>query len=115
MSTITHDDIGQDVRRILISGRLDAHGTDSVASRLVQLAGGTQKAVIVDLSHVQYLASIGLGALISSAKTVKGRGGTIALVVGRGSPAMMSLEASGLDKLIPVFRSFPDAERAALG
>lgn len=115
MSTISHDDIGQDLRRILISGRLDTTGTNSIASHLIELAAGTRKAVIVDLSHVQYLASIGLGALISSAKALTRRGGKMALVVDKGSTVMMSLEATGVDKLIPVFRSLSDAEKAVLG
>jgi anti-anti-sigma factor len=114
MSSITHDDVGQDLRRILISGRLDTAGTNSIASQLVELAGGSRKAVVVDLSQVQFLASIGLGALVSSAKAVKGRGGKMALVVEKGSPVMMSLEASGVDQLIPVFRHPADAEKAVL-
>ena len=113
MSTITHDDVGENLRRILISGRLDTPGTNSIASRLVELATG-KKAVVVDLSHVQFLASVGVGALISSAKAVTGRGGKMALVVDKGSPVMMSISAIGLDKLIPIFRNVSDAERAAL-
>jgi anti-anti-sigma factor len=114
MSTISHDDIGEDLRRILISGRLDTPGTNSIASQLVELAGGPKKAVVVDLSDVQFLASIGIGALINSAKSVKGRGGKMALVVNDGSSVMMSLRATGLDQLIPIFRKLSDAERAAL-
>ena len=112
MSSITHDDVGQDLRRILISGRLDTAGTNSIASQLIELAGGPKKAVVVDLSQVQFLASIGLGALVSSAKSVKARGGKMALVVEKGSPVMMSLEASGVDQLIPVYRHPADAETA---
>ena len=115
MSTISHDDARQDLRRILISGRLDTTGTNSIASNLIELAAGTPRAVIVDLSHVQFLASIGLSTLISSAKAVTGRGRKMALVVDKGSTVMMSLEATGVDKLIPIFRNLPDAERAVLG
>ena len=114
MSTISHDDIGQDLRRIMISGRLDASGNNSIASQLVELASEPKKAVVVDLSDVQYLASIGIGTLISCAKAVKARGGKIALVVSKGSGVMMSLQATGIDKLIPIFRKLSDAESAAL-
>jgi anti-anti-sigma factor len=113
MSTISHDDVGQNLRRILISGRLDTPGTDSIATRLVELAGA-KKAVVVDLSHVQFLASVGIGALISSAKAVSARGGKMTLVADRGSSVRMSLEAVGLDKLIPIYRNVTDAEKAAL-
>jgi hypothetical protein len=38
----------------------------------------------------------------------------MALVVPDGSSVMMSLRATGLDQLIPIFRKLSDAERAAL-
>ena len=44
MSIISHDDVSQDLRRIMISGRLDTPGTNSIASQLVELAGGPKKA-----------------------------------------------------------------------
>jgi hypothetical protein len=36
------------------------------------------------------------------------------LVVAGGSSVVMSLEATGVNELIPVFRNAADAERAAL-
>jgi hypothetical protein len=36
------------------------------------------------------------------------------LVVDGGSSALMSLEATGVDQLIPIFRNAADAERAAV-
>ena len=114
MSTISHDDVGQDLRRIMISGRLDASGETSIASRLVELASEAKKTVVVDLSDVQYLASIGVGALIASAKAVNAHGGKMALVVNKSSPVMMSIHATGIDKLIPIYRTLFDAESAAL-
>lgn len=112
--SISHVDVGEDLRRIMISGRLDMPGTDSVASQLVELTAAPKRGVVVDLSSVRYLASIGIGALIASAKAVKKRGGKMVLVVDDGSTVMMSLEATGVDQLIPVFKSAADAERAAL-
>jgi len=113
MSIISHDDVGE-LRRIVISGRLDTTGTNSIAAQLVELTAAPKKAVVVDLSDVKFLASIGIGALITSAKAVKSRGGKMALVVNGGSTVMMSLEATGVDQLIPVFESSSEAERAAL-
>ena len=115
MSTISYDDVGEDLRRIIVSGRLDTTGTNSIASQLVELAQAPKRVVVVDLSNVQYLASIGIGALITSAKAVKGRGGKMALVVDHSSGVMMSLRATGTDQLIPVYENFSDAESAALG
>jgi anti-sigma B factor antagonist len=112
--SISHEDIGENLRRIVISGRLDIPGTDEIATKLAALSNSTKKGVVVDLTSLQFLASIGIRALISSAKTVKQRGGKMVLVVLSGSSVVLSLEATGVNELIPVFKSAADAERAAL-
>ena len=112
--SISYKDVGENLRRIVISGRLDIAGTDSVASKLEELTAAPKKGVVVDLSSLQFLASIGIRALITSAKAVQQRGGKMVLVVDDGSTVGMSLEATGVDELIPVFRNASDAERAAL-
>lgn len=112
--SITHEDIGDNLRRIMITGRLDMPGTDSVASKLVELTAAPKKGIVVDLTSLRFLASIGISALITSAKAVKQRGGKMVLVVSPGSSAAMSLEATGVDELIPVFSATDEAEKAAV-
>ena len=94
---ISHTDIGDNLREIVISGRLDIPGTESVAGELEKLAAAPKKGVVVDVSSLKFLASIGIRALFKSAKAVKERG----------------LEATGVNKLIPMFKSNAEAERAA--
>ena len=113
--SISFDDVGSDLRRIVISGRLDMPGTESVASQLVELTSAHKRAVVVDLSSLRFLASIGIRALISSAKAVQQRQGRMVLLVNEGSSVMMSLKATGVDELIPVFDDASKAEKAALG
>jgi|SRR5215813_2503485 len=112
--SISYNDVGENLRRIVISGRLDMPGTDSVASQLVDLVAAPKKGVVVDLTAVNFLASIGIRALIASAKAVQRRGGKMVLLVAGGSTANMSLEATGVNDLIPVFNNADDAERAAV-
>ena len=112
--SISYDDIGDNLRRISISGRLDMEGTDSVGAQLVELATAPRKGVVVDLSGVRFLASIGIRSLIQSAKAVEKRGGKLVLLVSQGSQVVMSLEATGIDQLIPIFTNDRDAEKAAV-
>lgn len=112
--SISFDDVGGDLRRIMIDGRLDMAGTDSVAAKLVELTAAPKKAVVVDLTSLRFLASIGIGALIASAKAVQQRGGKMVLVVSPGSSVAMSLDATGVDELIPVYKSSSEAESAAI-
>lgn len=110
--SISYDDVG-DLRTIRISGRLDVEGTDSVAAQLEELAKAAKKGVVVDLSSLKFLASIGIRALIASAKSVKERGGRMALVVKPGSTVQMSIKATGVDQFVPVYSSAEAAEKAA--
>ena len=112
--SISYVDVGEDLRRIVISGRLDTPGTNSVASQLVELTAAPRKGLVVDLTAVSFLASIGLRALIASARGVQRRGGKMTLVVREGSTVVMSLKATGVDELIPVFNDALDAEKAAV-
>ena len=112
--SINWDDIGENLRRIEISGRLDMVGASSIAAQLVELTAAPKKGIVVDMSAVEFLASIGIRALITSAKAVQERGGKMVLVVNPSTTVMMSLEATGVDLLIPVFDNTADAERAAL-
>jgi len=111
---ISHTDVGDSLRTIVITGRLDIPGTESVAGELEKLAAAPKKGVVVDLSSLKFLASIGIRALFKSAKVVKERGGRMVLVVGTNSTVVMSLEATGVNDLIPMFKSNAEAERAAV-
>lgn len=112
--SISHEDIGDNLRRIVITGRLDMPGTEAVASKLEELVAAPRKGVVVDLSSVIFLASIGIRALIVSAKAVAQRGGRMVFVVEGGSKVFESFVATGVNQLIPVFRNAADAEKAAL-
>ena len=113
--SISHTDVGDNLRTIVIFGRLDIPGTELVADELEKLAAAPKKGVVVDLSSLKFLASIGIRALFKSAKAVKERGGRMVLVVGTNSSVVMSLEATGVNNLIPMFKSNAEAERAAVG
>ncbi len=112
--SISHTDVGDDLRKIVILGRLDISGTESVAGELEKLAAAPKKGVVVDLSSLKFLASLGIRALLKSAKAVEERGGRMVLVVGTNSQVVMSLEATGVSNLVPMFESNDEAERAAV-
>ncbi|MEI6027280.1 MAG: STAS domain-containing protein [Betaproteobacteria bacterium] len=112
--SVSFQDVGADLRRIVISGRLDMEGTDSVSERLMELVDAPKKGVVIDLSAVRFLASVGIRVLVASAKAVQQRGGRLVVVVAGGSTVSMSLEATGVDAWIPVFTSGEAAEAAAL-
>ena len=113
-TTITHEDIGEDLRRIVITGRLDTPGTDAISPSLHELAAAPKRAVIVDLSAVQFAASIAIGQMISTAQEVKARGGHMVLLVSGTSSVMMTLKMGSIDRIVPVFQYMHEAHMGAL-
>lgn len=109
---ISHDDIGANLRRITLSGRLDIQGTDEIAARFTALSTDAKRNVIVDFTGVTFLASIGIRALISNAKALHKLGGRMALVVGDNPSVYKTLSSTGIDVLLQMFRNMPDAEQA---
>lgn len=110
---IDYQDIDENFRRIALSGRLDIPGTAEIEHKLASLAATAQRCVLVDLTGVTFLASIGIRALVGSAKALQARGGRMVLVVGDNAAVAKTLTVTGIDMIIPVFPSEADAEKAA--
>src|SRR5262249_7882294 len=112
--SISHTDVGDNLRKIVILGRLDLPGTQAVADELEKLAAAPKKGVVVDVSSLKFLASLGIRALLKSAKAVQQRGGKMVLVVGSNAQVVMSLEASGVGDVLPMFKNNDEADPPAV-
>jgi len=111
---IAYEDVSESFRRIALSGRLDGPGTAEIATKLAELSTAGKQRVVVDLTGITFLASIGIRAVLSSAKALQAKGGRMVLFVG-GNPAVTKvLEATGIDALIPMFTDAGEADKAAL-
>lgn len=108
----SYEDIRADFRRITLSGRLDIQGTDEIAAQFAAFSTDAKRYVVVDFTGVTFLASIGIRALISNAKALHKLGGRMALVVGENTSVSRTLDATGIDVLLQMFKTFHDAEKA---
>jgi anti-sigma B factor antagonist len=87
---------------IALNGRLDIGGASEIDLRFSALAG-SRRSVVVDLSQVTFLASMGMRLLLSGAKTVASKGGRMVL----HAPIPMVekvLATAGIDTVIPILR-----------
>ena len=111
---ITYEDTSLDIRLIKIAGRLDIPGTGEIEGKFAALAATDKHPVIVDLTEVSFLASIGIRASITNAKAQLQRGGKMVLFVGDNAAVAKTLELTGIDALVPTFKNLGEAEQAAL-
>lgn len=94
--------------RIILDGRLDMQGTQEIDQRFAFATSTKAVRLVVDLSRVSFLASIGIRALVAAAKAQSARGGRIVLV--RPEPTVGKvLEMAGIDQLIPFYEDFETA------
>jgi anti-sigma B factor antagonist len=109
---IDHQQLDGRVLKINLTGRLDVAGSQETDAKLAELTAAPVSAVIVDLSRVAFLASIGIRTLLLTAKALKGRGGKMVLL-NPDAGVTKVLHMSGVDTIIGVFLDL-DAARAAL-
>ncbi|MEY3018390.1 MAG: hypothetical protein RL336_1525, partial [Pseudomonadota bacterium] len=79
-----------------IEGRLDAVAADLVAAELLALVDGSGRKVLLNLSGLDYVSSLGLRVFVRVAKTVKAADGVLKLCCAR-PPVQKVLEISALD------------------
>jgi hypothetical protein len=58
---LTYEDLEDGIRRIKLAGRMDVEGSREIDLKFTSLTASRQAFVIVDLSLVDFLSSIGLG------------------------------------------------------
>jgi anti-anti-sigma factor len=106
MQITVSDELGP-TGKVSLHGRLDIAGAEVVALPLATLAGA-KKAVIIEMSGVTFLASIGIHHLVSAAKTLARRGGKLVLV-GPNEIIQEVLMTSGVVGLLPMVSTESEA------
>lgn len=98
------------VAKVILDGSLDIPGSQAIDLRFNVIAGAN-KAVVVDLSAVTFVASIGIRTLLTGAKAIQLKGGK--LVLFNPSAAVEKvLRVTGVDTLMPIFADFDAAVKA---
>src|SRR5687768_15943200 len=108
---LQYNELDRNIRLIKLTGKLDVYGVNSIDIDFIRCCSGDNLRVLVDLSGVNYISSIGIPMLINSAKTVASRGGKLALFKPRPNIAVI-LNLSGIPAIIPIS---PDCVSAKTG
>jgi anti-sigma B factor antagonist len=100
------------VMMITLAGRLDIQGAARIDVQFAAVAA-SNKAVVVDLGGVSFLASMGLRTLMLGAKAMRGKAGRMVLWRPQADVEAV-LVTSGSAVLLPVSHDFAAAESLAL-
>lgn len=97
------------IRLIKLIGALDLSGRYSIEIEFVRQCAGEDVRVLVDLSEVDYISSIGVHMLITSANSLAGRSGKMALL--NPQPTVLNvLDLTGILQLIQIYSDLESAK-----
>lgn len=105
---INEERLQNDIVRIALSGRMDIEGVGQIETKFAGMTAAPRMAIIVDMSAVPFMSSIGIRALLINAKAVGKRGGKFVLLNPEQNVRKV-LETSGIDQLIPISNDLNEA------
>jgi anti-anti-sigma factor len=95
------EDIDGGVTNVILRGRLDTAGADAIDLKFNAVAG-SKRAIVVDLSNVNLLTSLGIRVLLLGARAVKSKGGKL-VILSPDANVRAVLQTAKTDTLIPIF------------
>ncbi len=105
---LQYNELAGGTRLVKLKGKLDMHGVAEVEKKLASHTEGAGVTLLLDLSQIEYIASIGIRLLLTAAKTLKSHNGRIA-VFGASPLVEEVLNLSGLGQIIPIHADFEAA------
>ena len=106
MQIAISDDAGP-IAKVCLVGKIDIAGAEAIAMPIATLAG-SKRSMIVDLSGVTLISSIGIRHLVSAAKTLSRKGGKVVLV-NPNELVRDVLVTTRIDDLMPIVATESDA------
>jgi len=99
---LQYNELDNGIRSIKLVGKLDAEGFNQIDLKFTAHCAGNNVRVLVDLSDVNFLASIGIRMLTMNAKSLSVRNGKMALM--NPNPNVKNiLEVTGIPAIIPMY------------
>ncbi len=94
---------------LVLTGRLNQASADALHAAAMEVAGDeTNKALVVDMGGVDFIASVGIRSLIRPSQALALRGSTLA--VANLSPQISEFfKLTGLDQMFRVYETVQDA------
>src|SRR5574341_2143363 len=110
---LEYNELEDGIRLITLVGMLDLSGTYSIEIEFVRQCAGEHVRVLVDLSEVEYISSIGVHMLVNAANSIARRDGKMALLSPRRK-VMDVLELTGISQIISIYTDLETAKAGLL-
>ena len=98
---LDYSELDNDIRLLKLNGSLDMNGTFSIEVQFVRYCAGENVRVLVDLTKVNYMSSIGIPLLVNTAKSIIGQGGKVVLLNPQDN-VLKVLDLAGVPQIIPI-------------
>jgi anti-anti-sigma factor len=105
---LNYSELENKVNLIKLIGILDVQGVDAIGTKFAGYSSGDNSRVLVDLAEVEFLTSIGIRLLVTTAKSVASRGGKLVLL-NPNENVKGVLEMTGIMDIIPIHNSLQEA------
>jgi len=105
-------DLDNGVTVVAIDGRIDIKGAQEIDMPMMIVAG-SRRAVVIDISGVSFLASIGIRSILVAAKSINSKKGSC-VMYGPIDDVREVLETTGIDSIIPIHTDMDEAIAAVV-
>jgi anti-anti-sigma factor len=106
-------ELNNGISLIKLTGKLDIIGAGEIETKFAGYCSGNNVRVIVDMSGVDFLASIGIRILVMNAKSLASRNGKM-VILNPVAETQNVLEITGIPSIIPIYSQLESAETVLL-
>ena len=105
---LAYADLENGVRKIDLKGRLDIEGANEIDLKFTALTATQRALLVIDLTEVDFIASLGIATLVRNAKAAKLREGNLVLLNPQPNVAKV-LASTRIDQVLLVCRDLDEA------
>jgi anti-anti-sigma factor len=88
---------------------MDMVGVEEIDLRFTALTAAMPLRVLLDLSEVPFLASVGIRLILQNARALDRKGGRMVIFLGPNGTVKSTLDSVGVSGIVPVFDREADA------
>ncbi len=92
-----------------VAGELDIVGASSTGDAIGEAVPASARALVVDLSQLEFIDSSGIAMLFSLARRLDGQRQQMGVVARAGEPVQRLLELVGFDRRAPIYQTVDQA------